>query len=264
MRICVKIGGTLLEDAARLVQLARSLCAARAAGHQLLVVHGGGRQIQELAGRLGLEERRHEGLRVTDRDTARVVTWVLAGEVNKALVQALCSAGAPALGLSGADLGLFSPRRKRAGTVDLGHVGELSAENIDADRLRALLAQGYLPVLATIGPARDASGPGEPFLNVNADEAAGPIAAAAGAEELVFLSDVPGVRGADGQVIGSLRGSERHELIAAGVIQDGMIPKVRAAQAALDAGVPRARILTGEQDDPLGAALRGGGTEILP
>jgi len=263
MKLCVKIGGALLENASKRKRFAACIARAHEAGTELLIVHGGGRQIADLATRLGLVERRHEGLRITDRDTARVVQWVLAGEVNKCLVDALTSSGVPALGLCGADLGLVQARRKAAGSVDLGFVGELTSEDVDADRLRELLAHGYVPVLGTIAPERGAE-PGAPMLNVNADEAAGPLATAAGCEQLLFLSDVPGVKGEDGTIHPTLSVAEAERLIQTAVVRDGMIPKVRAAICALAAGVPSTRILSGEQDDPIAAAAGGDGTEIHP
>lgn len=262
MRLCVKIGGALLESTAGRGVLARTLSGARRAGHALIVVHGGGKQIGALAQRLGLEERRHAGLRITDRATAEVVTWVLAGEVNKTLVGDLVRAGIPAIGLTGADLGLFSPQRKKA-AADLGYVGTLQPADVQARRIVPLLEQGIVPVLATLGPEAGAA-PGEPFLNVNADEAAGPIAAALDADELVMLSDVAGVLGPDGGLLPRVTASEIADLVQGGVIRDGMIPKVLAATAAVRAGVPRVRILSGQQDDPLQAALGGAGTEIRP
>lgn len=260
MRLLVKIGGALLEKPEGRARIAQAIANAKSAGHELLVVHGGGKQIGELATRLGLEEKRHEGLRITDAETGRVVTWVLAGEVNKNLVHALSNAGLRAIGMTGADLTLFTPRRKEA-AVDLGYVGTLTADDVATDALAPLLAAGIVPVIATLGPGADAA-PGEPFLNVNADEAAGPIAAAAGADVMLMLSDVAGVLDATGNLVPQLRSSDVTDMIDAQVIRDGMIPKVRAALDALDAGVPRVRILSADQEDPIEAALTGTGTEI--
>ncbi len=261
MRLCIKVGGALLEERAGRDRLAATLAAAADAGHELLVVHGGGRQIAALATRLGLEERRYEGLRVTDAETARVVSWVLAGEVNKALATALGRHGVRALGMCGADLGFFSARHKQA-PVDLGYVGELHASDVHADAVAGLLAQGIVPVVATLAPAAD--GAHETLLNINADEAAGPIAAALECDELIVLSDVAGVLDADGKLLAQLDASGVATLIERGVVHGGMIPKVRAALAALDAGVPCIRILSGTSSDAIEAALAGGGTEFRP
>jgi acetylglutamate kinase len=125
MRIVVKIGGAQLEEDGARTAFARSLAGARAAGHELFVVHGGGNQIRELSKRMGLAERQVEGLRVTDSETAPVVLMVLAGLVNRRLVASLCSAGVPAVGVCGADGGIFDARKLKAGGADIGFVGEI-------------------------------------------------------------------------------------------------------------------------------------------
>ncbi len=262
MRTCIKLGGALLQTSQGRAQIGASLRRAKSAGETLLLVHGGGRQIAALASRLGLSEKRHEGLRITDAETAQVATWVLTGEVNKALVCSLVAAGLPALGLCGADLGLFAPRRKHRSGVDLGYVGELRKDDIDADALLSLLEAGQLPVLATLGPEQG-SVPGTPLLNVNADEATGPIAAAARMDRVLFLTDVEGIRGADGATIERTDRAGIQQLCEMGVIAGGMLPKARAALAALDAGVPSVRILSGTLPDPIQAANQGQGTEVL-
>ena len=262
LRICVKIGGALLETAEGRARLAASILAVREDDHEVIVVHGGGKQIAALAERLGLEEQRHEGLRITDEPTAQVARWVLCGEVNAELVHALVLGGVRAVGLNGADLGLLRAERKQA-AVDLGFVGELAPSGVDSSALEPLLDRGIVPVIATLAPERDATGT-QPFLNVNADEAAGPIAAALEADRLLMLSDVPGVLGEDEELISRLEASEAQALIQAGTIRGGMIPKVRAALDAVAAGVPRVQILSGESPDPLSAALNGAGTAIQP
>jgi len=258
-RICVKLGGRLLDSAENRDRMALELARVHNEGCELLLVHGGGAQLGEACAAMGISENKHEGLRITDAATARVATWVLAGEVNKALVLCLVRQGLPALGLCGADLGLFRPRRKEMPDVDLGYVGELSVEDVDGKRLDALITGELIPVLATMGPeafeTREA-----PLLNVNADEAAGPLAAAAGADELLFLSDVEGVRGAEGELLKTLDPQQTQALIDTGVIAGGMIPKVRAALDALDFGVPSVRIASGQSENPILAALAGGGT----
>ena len=264
MRVCIKVGGALVEDRAGRARLAGMLQRARAQGLHCVLVHGGGRQIREVCERLGLAEKRFEGLRITDAETARAVTWVLAGEVNKAIVAALLEAGLRALGLCGADLGIYRPQRKHApkgSGVDLGYVGTLEPEDIAPAGLEALITAGILPVLATIGPEQGANADG-PFLNVNADEAAGPIAAALRCNELIFLSDIPGVLDRHGELLAHLdrRGAER--LIDEGTIHGGMIPKIRAALDAADAGVQRVRIVSGGGAEALQDALDGHGTLI--
>ncbi len=258
-RIGIKLGGRLLTDLHERERMAQALALLFAEEHELLLVHGGGAQLGEACAAMGLPEERHEGLRITDRNTSKVATWVLAGEVNKSLVLSLVRQGLPALGLCGVDLGLFHPRRKVVPDVDLGYVGELSVEDVDAAALDRFLAGRFIPVLATMGADAQA-GAGAPLLNVNADEAAGPIAAAAEADELLFLSDVEGVRDADGNILHHLDREQTQELIDAGIIAGGMIPKVRAALAALEAGVPSVRIASGQGDMAVQKALDGSGT----
>jgi acetylglutamate kinase len=234
MRCLVKIGGAQLESAEDRRELARALKVAREQGHELVLVHGGGNQIRALSKRLGLAERTHAGLRVTDAATADVVLMVLAGLVNKELVHTLESEGLRAVGLCGADAATFSADRARADGVDLGYVGKVA--KVDPRLCETLIAAGFLPVIATSAPlARDAAGPSDHFYNINADLAAGPLARALGADALVFLTDVPGVLDADRERIATLTPARCDELRASGVIHGGMIPKVEAALAALAA-----------------------------
>lgn len=261
MRICIKVGGALVESAEGRASLARMLASVLAEGHQALLVHGGGKQIREVASMLDLEERRHEGLRITDGPTARAVTWVLAGEVNKSIVNSLGAQEMRALGVCGADLGFFAPTRKVVDGVDLGYVGSLQMADVNPAPIAQLLEASVLPVVATIGPERGADA-AAPFLNVNADEAAGPIAAALACDTLVLLSDIPGVLDADGQVIASIDRERADALVADGTIHGGMIPKIRAALDACADGVGSVRIAAGQHDDALTEALRGAGTRI--
>ncbi len=262
MRTCIKLGGALLQTPEGRSRIASVLSKARGEGETLLLIHGGGKQIDALTSRLGLKEKRHEGLRITDAETAQVATWILTGEVNKTLVSSLVASGLPALGLCGADLGIFSPRRKSVPGIDLGFVGELRKDDINSAPLLHLLKAGFLPVLATLGPEKN-NRPGTPLLNVNADEATGPIAAAAEMDRVLFLTDVEGIRGADGSLIERTDQAEIQKLCQKGVIAGGMLPKVRAALAALEAGVPSVRILSGAVSDPIQAANQGQGTEVI-
>ncbi len=231
MRILVKVGGAQLEDASARAELVRSVALARDAGHEIVLVHGGGNQIRTLVRRLGLPEKYHAGLRVTDADTAEVVLMVLAGLVGKTLAAAFEEQGVRAVGLCGADGSTFAAVPERRDGVDLGYVGAVG--NVDRRLVETLLAQGYLPLIATVAPqARTAD---RTFHNVNADIAAGPLAKELVAEALLFLTDVPGVLDADGSLIQALSPGRCAELSATGVIRGGMIPKVEAALAALAA-----------------------------
>lgn len=232
MRILAKVGGAELEQAAARASLCRSVASARAAGHEVVLVHGGGNQIRALVKRLGLEERYHEGLRVTDAETADVVLMVLAGLVNKQLVHALQSGGVAACGLSGADGGTFHARKQRVPGVDLGYVGGVA--RTDARLVEALLEVDFVPVIATAAPlAAGEDADDEHFYNINADLAAGPLARAFDCDALLFLTDVPGVLDGDRERIETLTPERAAKLRAGGVITGGMIPKVEAALAAL-------------------------------
>ena len=240
-RILVKFGGAGLEDAASRAGLARALYAARDAGHQIILVHGGGDQIRALTGRLGIEDRYHDGLRVTDAATAEAVLMVLGGQVNRWLVHALEKAGVPAIGLTGADGGTFTARAHRPDGVDLGYVG--TVDTVNPHLLNCLLEADHVPVIATVAPPTNGSGnDARHFYNINADHGAGPLAKAFAADALLFLTDVPGVLDADGSLIEQLTPNRCEELKATGVIHGGMIPKVDAALMAL-AALPQGKIV---------------------
>jgi acetylglutamate kinase len=226
----VKIGGNELDRPGWIAGCARALAQAT----PVVVVHGGGRAITTLSERLGLVTEKRQGLRVTSAEMAAVVEMVLAGPVSRQVVAALRSAGLDALGLSGADGGLLAGRPLSA---ELGHVGEVTA--VRAALLESLLLAGLTPVIAPVVP--DPARPDAVPLNVNADHAAAAVAAALRAAELLFVSDVPGVRvrGVDQPELGV---AEIEGLIAAGVATDGMAAKLRAAAAALVGGARLVRI----------------------
>jgi len=238
----VKVGGALCEDPHSRRRLARA-CAAL--GRALVLVHGGGGGVSRLQKKLGLEPRFVEGRRVTGPEDLDAAEMVLTGSVNQALVRDLQSEGMAAVGLSGCDGGLLLCRR-----VDgLGHVGTPDA--VEPRLLNALLASGFTPVISPISLGPE----GEP-VNVNADEVACAIAAAMGADRLLLLSDVEGVRVSDEWRIDVMSG-EVEMLIASGQVTDGMVPKLRAASAAAAAGVREVRI-AGYAGGPL-ADVRGTG-----
>lgn len=239
MRV-IKIGGHELDQPAFLEGL---IAALKESSPLPVLVHGGGKAVSAWQQRIGLTPRYVGGLRVTDDETRELAVMTLAGLTNKNLVAALARAGLPALGICGADLGLV----RVTPLSDLGWVGLPTA--VDAGRLRRWIAEGILPVIAPIG-----LGP-EGLYNVNADQMAAAVAAALPADELVFLTDVPGVRVGD-TIRPLLHAEEAEAFIAAGIIRDGMIPKVRSALEALAAGVRRVRITNL-------AGLREGGTEIV-
>lgn len=232
MRLMVKVGGAQLETQEGRASFAASVSAARAAGHEVIVVHGGGAQLKELCERVGLQEVRHEGLRITCAETSELALCVLGGSVNKTLVRALEDGGVPSVGLTGADGSTFRVRKHAPRGVDLGYVGEL--EVVDARLVNALLAAGFMPVLSSVAPlATGQEGDASRFYNVNADTAAGALAAALEVDVLLFLTDVPAVRDAAGMALALIDPSGAEELIASGALQGGMLPKVRAALDAI-------------------------------
>ena len=228
--IVIKIGGSTLG--AHDTTLA-DVVALQRRGLRPVVVHGGGALISEWLKLHGLPTRFERGLRVTDARTLEVVVAVLAGLVNKQLVAALTAAGGNAAGLSGADGGLLKARQL---DKKMGFVGEVA--EVDTRPLLGLLDGGFLPVLAPIAVEwrvrlRRTSGQ---LLNINADTAAGAVAAALAASRLVFLTDVSGIRDEGGETLPALSARRAEELSAAGVIDGGMIPKVEACLRAAAAG----------------------------
>ena len=234
MKLCIKIGGAQLEDPAARATLARAIASARAAGHDCIVVHGGGNQIRALSRRCGIEDRYHDGLRVTDAATAEIAVAVLAGTVGKALAASMSAAGAAAVSLCGADAALFTARRHAPGGVDLGYVGQVA--RVDGSVVDALLVAGLVPLIATVAPLDAGSeGANDQLYNINADHAAAPLSKALGCDAMLFLTDVVGVLDGNGQRIDRLSPAECAQLKDTGVVRGGMIPKVEAALDALHA-----------------------------
>lgn len=221
--LIIKIGGAVAGEES--VALADAAALARS-GEQVVVVHGGGPLVGEWSRRAGLEPRFEDGLRVTDEPTRDVALAVLAGLVNKRIVALLRAHGISAVGISGADGGLLAVRRARA---SLGLVGEVAG--VRRHVLDALLGAGVLPVVAPAAIDED----GE-LLNVNADAVAGALAVALDARLLVFVTDVDGVKGADGTTVRRLDAETVARLKQNGVISGGMLPKVDACLAAARAG----------------------------
>jgi acetylglutamate kinase len=239
--VVVKYGGNALAGASdddALQLFAQDVVLMRQVGMRPVVVHGGGPQINDLLTRLGKQSEFREGLRVTDGETIDIVRMVLIGQVNPQLVAAINVHGPLAVGVSGEDAGLI---RAVARNVDLGFVGDV--ESINPTILRALLDDGFIPVVATIGTTAD----GQAY-NINADTVAGAIAEALGAEKLVYLTDIEGLRRVvddPASLIRQTNPDELDALMADGTIAGGMIPKVESCTHAVRRGVRRAHILDG-------------------
>ena len=263
MRLVVKIGGAQLEDTGPRRAFCESVAAARRAGHEIAIVHGGGNQIRTVGKSMGIEDRYHDGLRITDAKTAAVVLMVLGGMVNRTLVRALQHAGVPAVGISGADGGSFSARKLEKTGVDLGFVGAI--DGVQPRLVDTLFANGYVPVIATVAPGGD-SDDSSPFFNLNADHAAGPLCKALRGSALLFLTDVPGVLDARGVLLPELTPARCDELVRAGTAKGGMIPKLDAARMALrDNPTALVKIAPGGGSDAVLRALApDSGTTFLP
>jgi acetylglutamate kinase len=240
----IKVGGNELSDSGFLEGLGAALAGLAEAA---VIVHGGGQAIAQLQAQLGLEHIKVDGLRVTDAASLEVGQMVLSGKVNKSIVAALLAAGVDALGLSGVDGGLLRCVKKQHPTVDLGHVGEIVETR--SGLLEILIDQGMTPVISPISLGLDGG-----IYNVNADEAAGALAASLRVEAVAFVSNVPAVLDGAGRPIPVLSPARAGELIQNAVITGGMVPKVRAALDVIAQGVPQARIVD------LAGLLTGGGT----
>ena len=234
----IKYGGHAMVDDELRAQVAVDLVLLKYIGVRPVVVHGGGPQIGATLERLGKTSRYVEGLRVTDDETMEVVEMVLGGKINPDIVQLVNRGGGSGVGLSGRDAGMLRVRRKRVGGQDIGRVGEVVA--VDPGPVLAAAAAGYIPIIAPVGVDDDGVS-----HNVNADEAAGAIAAALGAAKLLMLTDVEGVKDADRKLLRQLSADDARKLIAEGTVREGMIPKVECCIRAAEAGVERVHIVDG-------------------
>ena len=235
MKFVVKLGGATLEEPQLLEDCARAITDLARDSHQVAVVHGGGVQLTRVLAQMGKQSQFISGLRVTDAETRDTALMVLGGRVNKKLVAALQHLGQSAVGLTGGDGHVFRARKKRT-EPDLGFVGEIAAT--DPRWLDAIWAMSAVPVISSIALGMD----GE-YYNINADEMAAAAAIATHADALVFLTDVPGVKGADGSVLRWLSLPAVDQLQRDAVITGGMLPKLKACKEALQHGVKRVRIL---------------------
>lgn len=249
--LVVKFGGELLEDPTRLATVTAAMARVAAAGVPLVIVHGGGKEIDAALKVAGIEKRQVEGLRITDESTLDVVVSVLAGAVNTRLVAALTTAGARAVGLTGADAGCgraeMAPAHRTVDgrLVDLGRVG-VPAETADMALFRTLTRDGFVPVVACIGLGADGR-----LFNVNADTFAGHLAARLGAHRLVIAGTTAGVLDDQGATIAHVDPIAVERLIQARTATAGMIAKLRACEHALAHGVSDVVIVDGRDGTAL-------------
>jgi acetylglutamate kinase len=247
MRVLVKLGGTLLDSEESRTAIAGQLTRAFAANREMVVVHGGGKQMTRFLAERNVESQFVEGLRVTTPEVLDAVLKVFAGTVNHLLVAALVRAGTMAVGLSGIDACLAEAEQLRP---ELGAVGRPVRSNPAV--LETLTGGGFLPVVACVAGDRQGN-----IYNVNADQMAVACASGYGAAKLLFLTDVDGVKGADGAVIPRLTLAESRQLIVDGVATGGMQAKLNAAADALLGGVGEVLIAPGAATEVLARLLAG-------
>jgi acetylglutamate kinase len=236
--IVIKYGGSAMTDAALRASFAVDVVLLEAIGLRPVIVHGGGPQIGRTLERLGKQSVFVDGLRVTDDETMEVVEMVLGGPVNREIVALIQRGGGRAIGLTGSDGDMIRVTRRVEADRDLGRVGRVEAVHPEA--IRAVIEADFVPVIAPIGVDAECV-----THNVNADEAAGAIARALRAEKLILLTDVEGVKDANGELIPQLGVAEARKYIGEGAIRGGMIPKVQCCISALEGGVARTHVIDG-------------------
>jgi acetylglutamate kinase len=261
MRLVIKIAGALLEREETVRTIARQIAELARGGHELLVIHGGGKIFTATLERMGIASQFVNGLRVTDRETRDAAVMVFGGLLNKRVAGAISLAGQPAVGISASDAACFlaEPMQIDEREGGLGFVGYLTEVNLDF--LRSLWRSGVVPVASCLGLGAD----GE-LYNINADHMAAAAAEFVGADRLIFLTDVAGVL--DGEkVLRAVHGGEIEQLIRHNKVSGGMILKLEAAKRALSGGVSEVRIVGGTLPRSLLTSVNGSrcpGTRVLP
>src|SRR5262249_33681354 len=259
--LVIRFGGNAMADAALKVGFARDVALLRLVGMNPIVVHGGGWRIDELARQMGIETRRHRGVRITDEATLTIIEMAL-GELNQELVGLINRHGGRAVGLNGQDGRFIHARRmtlpENDGT-DLGFVGDI--ESIDIGLIELLLSRNFIPVIMPIGVGADGAA-----YHINSDLLAGRLARVLEAEKLILMTNVPGVRDRSGKLVYVLRAAEAEAFLREGVVDGGMRPRVTAALQAvregvrsvhiIDGGVPSALLLEILTAEGVGTALR--------
>ncbi len=258
--IVIKYGGHAMTDDDLRASFAVDVVLLKFIGVRPVIVHGGGPQIKATLERFGKQSQFVDGLRVTDDETMEVVEMVLGGKLNREIVELVHQGGGRAVGLTGSDGGMLRVRRRTIDGVDIGRVGEVVS--VEPQAISAVADAGFIPVVAPIGA--DEAGL---TYNVNADEAASAVARALGAEKLMLLTDVEGVRGAGGELIPQLSIEEARKLAAEGTIREGMIPKVECGIDAITGGVAGTTIVDGRVQHAVLLEIfteRGVGTLLVP
>ncbi|MBM9537702.1 acetylglutamate kinase [Desulfobulbus alkaliphilus] len=268
--VVIKYGGHAMVDEDLKRKFALDIILMKYIGINPVIVHGGGPQINRFLEKMHIVPSYVQGMRVTDGETMDVVEMVLVGKVNKEIVGLINHCGGKAVGLSGRDGDLVQARKlaikskvasedRPPELIDIGRVGEVT--RVNPDILTALERRGFIPIIAPVGVGED----GQAF-NINADLVAGAVAAELQAAKLILLTDVEGVRNSHDELISTIYRDQIDDLIAAGVIRDGMIPKVNCCKAALDGGVAKAHIIDGRQEHAVLLEIftrKGIGTELV-
>jgi acetylglutamate kinase len=253
LRLTVKLGGSILEDVSIRTSLLEQVAKLQACGHEIILVHGGGKSLTRRLAQMGLESRFVEGLRVTDAPTMRVALMVLAGEVNKMLVAEMGRTGCKAVGICGADASAIrceALSSLQSGPPGLGFVGK--PVKLDRFFFDLLLGSGLIPIVSSI-----AVGPDSQVYNINADQMASICAWGTGCRVLVYLTDVAGVKDGTEAFRREIGTYEIEELRKAGTISGGMLPKTESCMEALGRGVDSVYILPGALPDVLDLLLSG-------
>ena len=238
--IVVKYGGNAMLNEELKTAVMNDIALLTLVGVKVVLVHGGGPEINDMLKRVGKESKFINGLRYTDDETAEIVQMVLAGKVNKGLVKLLSSVGGKAVGFCGIDGNIITAKKKE-GEVDLGNVGEIV--DVDVDPILVTLENDYIPVIATVASGEDGK-----IYNINADTAAAAIASALHAENLVLMTDIRGLlmnKDDESTLISEIKVSDVPKLIKKGVISGGMIPKIDCVVEAVRRGVSQAVIIDG-------------------
>lgn len=254
----IKYGGAAMTDNELKESFAQDVSLLKKIGVRIVIVHGGGKEVTDIAGKLGLETRFINGQRYTDDAMMDVVQMVLAGKTNKDIVARINQHDGEAIGLCGIDADLLRVEKTTDNGIDLGLVGQV--KSVNTTLLGLLLNNNTMPVIAPVGVDKEWK-----TYNINADLAAAGVAAALKAEKLVYLSDVEGVL-VHGALVHSLKKDDAQQLIEGGIIVNGMVPKIRSAFDALDAGVQKVHMIDGRVKHSLLLEIftdEGVGTELL-
>ncbi|PHV69507.1 acetylglutamate kinase [Sporanaerobium hydrogeniformans] len=246
-RVVIKYGGSAMLDPEINKTIVQDMVLLKLVGLKPIIVHGGGPEINNMLKRLDIQSEFINGLRVTTKETMEVVEMVLAGKVNKQIVEMISGQGGLAVGLTGKDGKILRAKKLQKGEIDLGFVGEI--EKVHTELIETLINSDFIPVISPIGSDEEGN-----TYNINADYAAVAIAGALKAQKLVFLTDVEGVlkdKDDPSSLISFLNDEEAKKYIEEGIIAGGMIPKVECCMEAIEEGVSMVHILDGRQKHAL-------------